>query len=93
MIFILYFSNCERCVFYRVPYQDIFGGATAFTGPHFQLVNGFSNQYYGWGGEDDDIFKRYDPHTCCVFPLGPVSRSDQAQIPNAGSMTSGMSEK
>ena len=42
-----------------MPYQDIFGGATAFTGPHFRLVNGFSNQYYGWGGEDDDIFKRY----------------------------------
>ena len=58
------------CVF-RVPYQDIFGGATAFTRQHFRLVNGFSNQYYGWGGEDDDIFKRLDMCTFHLLPLTP----------------------
>jgi N-terminal domain of galactosyltransferase len=46
---------------FRLPYNSLFGGVTAFTPEHFELVNGFSNQYYGWGGEDDDMFNRsYD---------------------------------
>ena len=30
------------------------------TPTQFRLVNGFSNQYWGWGGEDDDMYKRID---------------------------------
>ena len=44
--------------FCRVPYDGIFGGVTAFRRRHFELVNGFSNQFYGWGGEDDDMYNR-----------------------------------
>lgn len=43
---------------YIVPYPGIFGGVTAFTGELFEHVNGFSNQFYGWGGEDDDMYSR-----------------------------------
>ena len=25
---------------------------------HFRLVNGFSNVFWGWGGEDDDMSNR-----------------------------------
>ncbi|CAF0995001.1 unnamed protein product [Adineta steineri] len=25
---------------------------------HYLLVNGYSTNYWGWGGEDDDMFKR-----------------------------------
>ena len=45
-------------VHFRLPYPSIFGGATLFTPDEFKKVNGFSNEYYGWGGEDDDMFNR-----------------------------------
>ncbi|XP_043929042.1 beta-1,4-galactosyltransferase 4 [Protopterus annectens] len=43
---------------YRLRYRGYFGGATALTRDQFSLVNGFSNKYWGWGGEDDDLMTR-----------------------------------
>ena len=45
---------------YELPYKDIFGGVTLFDKLHFEKVNGYSNEYWGWGGEDDDMKKRMD---------------------------------
>lgn len=39
----------------RLPYKDIFGGVSALTRDQMQRVNGFSNEFWGWGGEDDDM--------------------------------------
>ena len=39
----------------RVMEEYYFGGATIFSTKHFELVNGFSNNYWGWGFEDDDL--------------------------------------
>ncbi|XP_017789385.1 PREDICTED: beta-1,4-N-acetylgalactosaminyltransferase bre-4-like [Habropoda laboriosa] len=43
---------------YRLPYTDLFGGVSAMLREHFRLVNGFSNVFWGWGGEDDDMANR-----------------------------------
>lgn len=43
---------------YRLLYPTLFGGVTALTKEHFDKIGGFSNEFYGWGGEDDDIFNR-----------------------------------
>lgn len=47
---------------YRLPYNDIFGGVSAMTVEQFRTVNGFSNKFWGWGGEDDDMSNRIKHH-------------------------------
>lgn len=43
---------------YKLPYHSIFGGVSVFSRAHFELINGFSNLFFGWGGEDDDLYYR-----------------------------------
>ena len=43
---------------YRLIYGRIFGGVTSFSSSVFKKINGFSNRYSGWGGEDDDMSAR-----------------------------------
>ncbi|KAI3380728.1 hypothetical protein SNEBB_001550 [Seison nebaliae] len=43
---------------YKLLYPTNFGGATAFTDQQFMGVDGFSNEFWGWGGEDDDLYIR-----------------------------------
>jgi beta-1,4-galactosyltransferase 4 len=33
-----------------------FGGVTMFNGADFRYVNGFSNEFWGWGGEDNEMY-------------------------------------
>jgi predicted glycosyltransferase involved in capsule biosynthesis len=35
-----------------------FGGIVLFTANVFESINGFPNNFWGWGGEDDEIFRR-----------------------------------
>ena len=35
-----------------------FGGIVAFSEDHYRKINGFPNNFWGWGGEDDEMFKR-----------------------------------
>lgn len=44
--------------FKREIFDSYFGGVTIFPVESFQIINGYSNEYWGWGFEDDDLFKR-----------------------------------
>lgn len=44
--------------------------AVAMTTQHFQGINGFSNLFYGWGGEDDDLYFRVSQAKLSVTRFG-----------------------
>jgi hypothetical protein len=39
----------------NIPFESYFGGITLFPTGLFEKINGFSNLYWGWGFEDDDL--------------------------------------
>ncbi|XP_013194967.2 beta-1,4-galactosyltransferase 1 [Amyelois transitella] len=43
-----------------IPYLNLFDGAIAIVSKQFKAVNGMSNEFYGWGGEDDDLYARLE---------------------------------
>ena len=43
---------------YGLKYQEYFGGCILFTKEHYEKINGYSNGYWNWGMEDDDILYR-----------------------------------
>ncbi|XP_076079131.1 beta-1,4-galactosyltransferase 4-like isoform X3 [Mytilus galloprovincialis] len=69
---------------YRVPYHSFAGGISTFSRKQYEDINGFPNQFFGWGGEDDELFARikrsnykmtrpFDAHGHC----GSVQHSGQ----------------
>lgn len=42
----------------RDNFDEYFGGVTLFPNEVFKKINGFSNKYWGWGYEDDDLLLR-----------------------------------
>ncbi|XP_057380629.1 beta-1,4-galactosyltransferase 4-like [Daphnia carinata] len=51
---------------YRPTPKEHLGGVSAFTVTDFQLINGFSNSFWGWGSEDDDLYRRSLHHNLTV---------------------------
>ena len=42
----------------KYPFPNYFGGIQSFSVPHYRKINGYPNNFWGWGGEDDEILKR-----------------------------------
>lgn len=55
---------------YRLPYNTYFGGVSSLSKSQYMKINGFPNSYWGWGGEDDDIYRRV------IFRGMSISRPD-----------------
>ena len=43
---------------YQLKYEEYFGGAILFSKEQVEKTNGYSNDYWDWGMEDDDLFWR-----------------------------------
>ncbi len=43
---------------YTLKYHEYFGGAVLFSKEQVEATNGYSNDYWDWGMEDDDLFWR-----------------------------------
>ncbi|XP_014067542.2 beta-1,4-galactosyltransferase 1 [Salmo salar] len=60
---------------FRLPYNQYFGGVSSMSKEQFLKINGFPNNYWGWGGEDDDIFNRLNSKGMTISrPSGAVGK-------------------
>ena len=78
----------------RTLFEGYFGGVTIFPSNIFRAVNGYSNDYYGWGFEDDDLLlrcienginirsKRYKQFTRSSVALEFNGKNSYVAIPN-----------
>jgi glycosyltransferase involved in cell wall biosynthesis len=41
---------------YKMPFPEYFGGVTLFNRNDFTTLNGYSNKFFGWGGEDNEMY-------------------------------------
>ncbi len=57
---------------YKLPYPQFFGGVVILSREHFQEVNGFSNQFKDYGGEDDLFYRSFTKKG--IIPLTKNSR-------------------
>ena len=61
---------------YKLKYFEYFGGAVIFSKEQVEKTNGYSNNYWDWGMEDDDLFWR-----CYLEGLLNVTTSDMDTFP------------
>ncbi|KAK7087660.1 beta-1,4-galactosyltransferase 4-like [Littorina saxatilis] len=52
-------------------YYRYFGGAILVSREQWENINGCSNQYWGWGNEDDDMYMRFiaEGYTITRYPI------------------------
>jgi hypothetical protein len=67
--------------FKRTTFDQYFSGVTLFPIELFEKINGYSNEYWGWGYEDDDMLYRCQ---ICDIPL------DKKGIPQMGGNTAAL---
>ncbi|XP_026493903.1 beta-1,4-galactosyltransferase 1-like [Vanessa tameamea] len=56
-----------------LPYLNLFGGAISIASKQFKEVNGMSNVYFGWKGEDDDLYSRLETHNLKLTRFEPAT--------------------
>ena len=70
------FINSKKEIF-----KTYFGGVTMFPIESFKRINGYSNEYWGWGFEDDDLLLRCtEQNVFTDFEIYEVPQQDTAGL-------------
>lgn len=56
---------------FTLPYRGLFGGVVAIRTHQYRFINGMSNIFEGWGGEDDDFYNRLYSHKIDICRFEP----------------------
>lgn len=78
-LFFLSSPNYINLLLNRPTPIDHFGGVSAFSTSDFRRVNGFSNVFFGWGSEDDDLYRRLLHHNLTVTRINNLNSSTIAR--------------
>ncbi|XP_022900099.2 beta-1,4-galactosyltransferase 1 isoform X1 [Onthophagus taurus] len=57
---------------YHLTYPDLFGGVVGILTDQFKKINGMSNLFDGWGGEDDDFHARLIKFDLVPYRFSPI---------------------
>lgn len=63
--------------------MSYFGGVTLFSGKTFELIGGFRNDFWGWGGEDNELLARL--HKYNIRPVYDFGVFDELPHPRPAS--------
>ncbi|CAO2580439.1 Beta-1,4-galactosyltransferase 1 [Lemmus lemmus] len=78
---------------FSLPYVQYFGGVSALSKQQFLAINGFPNNYWGWGGEDDDIFNRSRPVSYDSVGSWSLSSRAEPDVPVSASVRLGHGDR
>lgn len=62
-----HFSAKVNSLRYVIPYTGLFGGVFSLLTDHYKQINGFSNRFFNWGGEDDSLYGRLIKHNFTIL--------------------------
>ena len=54
----MHLAGCASQYYGKLPYDSYVGGVMMMRMQQFQQINGFGNDYWGWGREDDELWLR-----------------------------------
>ncbi len=88
-----WFNNDWSLYIFRPTPANYLGGVTALSATDFHRVNGYSNSFGGWGGEDDQMYQQiqfnnlkivqaFDDHSSLVHKARYKTLSHQKARPN-----------
>lgn len=63
----------------RTIFDTYFGGVTLFPVEDFNKINGYSNKYWGWGYEDDDLLHRCEKNDIILDELYIKNQSNMSK--------------